>query len=106
MKVVFSMLIVMLYNLAVVAIFGALVYTKDISLLWGILFVWFLIGYKNDDDKKSPGMKTLTKAVIKLRRAQRAYLNDRGNQELGRNVGIAAEEVDDVLASLNVEEEK
>ena len=103
MKVFFSMLIVMVYNLAVLSAFAGLVYTKDISLWWGLLFICFLIGYKNDDDKKSPGMKTLTKAVIKLRRAQRAYMNNRGDQSLGREVGIAAEEVDDVLAALNLE---
>lgn len=39
----------------------------------------------------------LRDAVVALRRAQRAYLADRGNEELGAAVARAADYVDEVL---------
>jgi hypothetical protein len=40
---------------------------------------------------------SLYEAAFNLRKAQRAYLADRGNEQLGRSVGEAAAELDDVL---------
>lgn len=40
---------------------------------------------------------TLVEAVTKLRQAQKAYMADRGNEDLGKAVGIAAKEVDAIL---------
>jgi hypothetical protein len=40
---------------------------------------------------------SLREATIELRRAQRAYMADRGNQELGAAVAAAAQAVDECL---------
>ena len=39
----------------------------------------------------------LLQAAINLRNAQRDYMNNRGNEELGRVVGVRARELDDVI---------
>jgi len=48
--------------------------------------------------------KNLRIAAIKLRKAQKAYMKDRGNDALGKQVGKSALEVDAALAELEAVE--
>lgn len=52
------------------------------------------------DRAAAPAPDLLTKAKL-LRAAQRAYIADRGNEELGKKVAIAAEHLDAAIAALD-----
>lgn len=50
-------------------------------------------------------MEALLAAAKKLRAAQIAYLNNRGDESLGRAVGMAAQELDIVIAKIETRKE-
>lgn len=56
-----------------------------------------LLRYNNEQVEQR---RAIAGAARNLRQAQRAYLADRGNEELGRAVGEAAEALDAVLATV------
>ena len=62
-----------------------------------LISVAYLIVITGIVEKEKRNNSELRDAAIKLRQAQRAYMNERGNKELGKSVGMAAEALDDVL---------
>ena len=68
---------------------GTIFYTM---LLTGT--VGFIGGFITGIVVKAPIEKKLVDAAANLRKAQRAYMLDRGNESLGKKVGKAAERLD------------
>ena len=63
-----------------------------------------LIEQRQRAEKAEAEVARLRTAAENLRAAQRAYMADRGNERLGKAVGIAAIALDEALASLGVME--
>lgn len=49
-------------------------------------------------------MNLLLHAAIALREAQKAYMADRGNEELGKRVGVAAKNLDYAIERAQVDD--